>query len=237
LGGAGVFVLGLVIYAGIATTSYSEPKDPSTIGPLIALLKIPSHLGYLALGDVVGLETMGLPLPGETALIAAAVLANQGQLQISIVIAVAAASAIVGDNVGYFLGRRGGRRVLQGSGPFHGYRQRLLQQGERFFARHGAKAVFLGRWVTGLRITAAWLAGTNRMPWRTFVFWNACGGVAWAVSVGLAAYFLGAAGGKVLATLGGVAAATFLVTLLAAAFAWRRRRRRARARGAGVPRR
>ena len=95
-------------------------------------------------------------------------------------IAIAAIAAIVGDNIGFALGRKLGRRVLLAPGPLLHHRRRVLAVGEPFFDRHGPKAVFLGRWTTGLRITAAWLAGANRMSWTTFLFWNALGGIAWA---------------------------------------------------------
>src|SRR4051812_20190095 len=112
---------------------------------------------------------MGLPVPGETALIASGLLANSGRLNIAVVIAVAAAAAIVGDNLGYAIGRSGGRRLLERPGAFQHHRKEILVRGEPFFERHGPKAVFLGRWVTGLRIAAAWLAGISRMPWRVFL--------------------------------------------------------------------
>jgi membrane-associated protein len=159
---------------------------------LAALISIPSHLGYWALAAFVGVETMGVPVPGETALIAAALLAADGDLDIVFVIAIAAVAAIIGDNVGFFIGRRYGRRLVTWEGgPYPEKRRELLERGQVFFDRHGAKAVFLGRWVAGLRITAAWLAGINEMAWPRFVFWNALGGVAWATSVGLTIYFVG----------------------------------------------
>src|SRR2546423_1734505 len=159
---------------------------------LAALVSIPSHLGYWALAGFVGIETMGVPVPGETALIAASLLAADGRLSIVIVIAVAAAAAIVGDNVGFWIGRRYGRRLVAWEGgPYPEKRRELLDRGQVFFDRHGGKAVFLGRWVAGLRITAAWLAGINKMAWPRFAFWNALGGIAWATSVGLVIYFVG----------------------------------------------
>src|SRR2546423_3422825 len=159
---------------------------------LAALVSIPSHLGYWALAGFVGIETMGVPVPGETALIAASLLAADGRLSIVIVIAVAAAAAIVGDNVGFWIGRRYGRRLVAWEGgPYPEKRRELLDRGQAFFDRHGGKAVFLGRWVAGLRITSAWLAGINKMEWPRFVVWNALGGVAWATSVGLTIYFVG----------------------------------------------
>ena len=159
---------------------------------MAALVSIPAHLGYWALAAFVGVETMGIPVPGETALIAAALLASDGELQIEFVIAIAAAAAIIGDNVGFLIGRRYGRRLVEwDGGPYPEKRRDLLDRGQVFFDRHGGKAVFLGRWVAGLRITSAWLAGINKMAWPRFVFWNALGGIAWATSVGLTIYFLG----------------------------------------------
>lgn len=131
-------------------------------------------------------------------------LASQGHLSLPLVIALAAGSAIVGDNVGYVIGPKGGHWLLTRPGRWQRSRARLLERGEVFFARHGIKAVFLGRWIPWLRITAAWLAGANRMPWPRFLFWNALGGVAWATSVGVAAYFLGKAAAAVLGA-GGLA--------------------------------
>jgi membrane protein DedA with SNARE-associated domain len=155
------------------------------------LISVAESIGYPLLFLLIAIETMGIPLPGETALITAGVVASRGKLQIEIVVALAAAAAILGDNVGFALGRKVGRRVLSAPGPLYRHRIRVLRVGEPFFDRHGPKAVFLGRWVTGLRITAAWLAGANRMRWPVFAFWNALGGIAWASSVGLLAYFLG----------------------------------------------
>jgi membrane protein DedA with SNARE-associated domain len=138
---------------------------------------------------IIGLESSGLPVPGETALITASVLAVGGRFSIEAVIAVAAAGAIVGDNVGYWIGRTGGRRVFERI-P---WLSKLLAPSERFFDRHGGKAVFLARFVAGLRVTGAWLAGISKMEWRRFLLWNALGGIAWAVGVGLLAYFFGRA--------------------------------------------
>lgn len=155
------------------------------------MIGVPAHLGYLALGLMIGGESAGIPLPGETSLIAAGVLAAQGQLSLPAVIAIAAAAAIVGDNIGYLIGRRGGNWLLSRPGPFAGPRARLLARGEVFFARHGALAVFLGRWLPVLRVTTAWLAGTHGMAWRRFLVWNALGAIAWASSVGVGAYLVG----------------------------------------------
>jgi undecaprenyl-diphosphatase len=160
---------------------------------MLALIQIPARLGYLVLFALVGAESTGVPVPGETALITAGVLAHHARLNIALVIATAAVAAIAGDNLGYLIGRIGGRRLLERPGILQHHRREVLRKGEPFFQRHGPKAVFLGRWVAGLRIAAAWLAGINRMSWPTFAFWNALGGIAWATSVGLLAYYVGPA--------------------------------------------
>jgi undecaprenyl-diphosphatase len=191
---------------------------------MLALIKIPAHLGYLALFALVGAESTGVPVPGETALITAAVLAHQGHFTLPLVIAIAAAGAIVGDNLGYLLGRTGGRALLQRPGLLERHRRAILAKGEPFFARHGPKAVFLGRWIAGLRIAAAWLAGIDRMPWPTFLFWNAVGGITWATSVGLLAYYLGAAAEHIF-KITGLAGVALAAVILAAYLLWRRHRR------------
>ena len=188
--------------------------------PASALISVPAHLGYLALAALVGAESTGLPVPGETALIAAGVLAHDGSMNIVLVIVVAAAAAIVGDNLGYLIGRQGGRRLLERPGPFERHRLLIIRKGEPFFERHGPKAVFLGRWVAGLRIAAAWLAGITRMKWSTFFFWNALGGIAWATSVGLAAYLLGSVVKRIL-EVGGITAIAVLAAIAVAFVVWR----------------
>ena len=147
--------------------------------------------GYPLLFVLVMLETSGLPIPGETALITAALLASRGTLQIELVIPIAALAAIVGDNIGYLIGRKGGRWLLERPGRFHYQRLQVLATGEPFFERHGPKAVFFGRFILGLRVWASWLAGATYMPWRSFVLWNALGGICWATAIGLIAYALG----------------------------------------------
>jgi membrane-associated protein len=181
-----------------------------------ALVHIPAHLGYIGLFLLVGAESTGIPLPGETALITAAVLSRDGSVRIEVVIVLAALAAIVGDNLGYLLGRRFGRRVMTRPGRWSGHRERALATGQAFFDRHGPKAVFFGRFVAALRIWAAWIAGMTHMPWRTFLFWNALGGVVWATLVGLAGYFAGQAAGRLIERAGVAAAvATLAVGVIA----------------------
>ena len=192
-----------------------------------ALINVPSRLGYAALGGLIAAESGGLPVPGETALVTAGVLAQQGRLEIAVVIAIAAAAAIVGDNIGYAVSRRVGRRLLERPGRTQQRRLELLERGEGFFERHGPKAVFFGRWIAGLRIWASWLAGITGMEWRSFLLWNALGGITWAVTVGLAGYAIGKTAETVIQTAG-LAVGITAVVLAATGYAWwhwRRRRR------------
>lgn len=143
---------------------------------------------------VVMLESFGIPLPGETALIAFGVLAAEGHYSIAWVVVLAAAAAIVGDNLGYWLiGRLGGRALFERWGWLRRYAERVLPRAERIMGRHGGKTVFFGRFIAVLRFTAAWVAGLGRMPWWKFLFWNASGGIAWAATVGLVAFYAGKA--------------------------------------------
>jgi membrane protein DedA with SNARE-associated domain len=189
-----------------------------------AILGISSSLGYL-LPAIIGLESMGIPSPGETALVLAAVLASQGKLQIWLVILIGVASAILGDNIGFYLGRRFGRDVLAAPGPFHTHRMNAITAGDRFFAKHGPKAVFFGRWIALVRFAAAWLAGINHMPVREFVFWNALGGITWGLTFGLAGYYGGDAAANVIKSAG-VGAAVVLGVVLVVWLAWRWRSHR-----------
>ncbi len=151
--------------------------------------------GLVLLFVAVAVESAGVPIPGETTLIVAAYLARPEQHHYSLlsVIVVAAAGAIVGDNVGYWLGRIGGRRLLNRWSFTRRHFERALPPAERFFAKHGPKTVFIGRFVALLRVTAAWLAGISHMPWWKFLVWNAAGGIAWATSVSLLSYWAGKA--------------------------------------------
>jgi membrane protein DedA with SNARE-associated domain len=158
--------------------------------------------GLVLLFGVVAAESAGVPLPGETALIAAAILAEQGHYSIVAVIAVAASAAIIGDNAGYWIGRTGGRKLLERWGPIRRYAERALPPGERFFQKHGGKTVFIGRFVAVLRVTSAWLAGITHMPWWRFFLWNASGGIVWATGVSLLAYYFGKAAADAVQTYG-----------------------------------
>ena len=158
--------------------------------------------GLVLLFAVIAAESAGVPLPGETALIAASILASQGHYSIVSVIVVAASAAILGDNAGYWVGRTGGRALLDKWGPVKRYADRAIPPGERFFEKHGGKTVFIGRFVAVLRVTAAWLAGITQMTWWRFFLWNATGGIVWATGVSLLAYYFGKAAADTVATYG-----------------------------------
>jgi membrane protein DedA with SNARE-associated domain len=152
------------------------------------------------------------------------VLAKHGDLQIEVVIAIAAAAAIIGDNGGYLISRRVGRRLLERPGRRQQRRLELLARGEMFFDRHGPKAVFLGRWIAGLRVWASWLAGITEMPWRSFLLWNALGGISWAITVGLAGYLLGEAAEQILRNVG-IGALVIAAVALVGVYVYIHRRR------------
>lgn len=185
-----------------------------------------AHYGLWFLFGIVCLESAGLWLPGETALIAAGVYAAKGHLSITAVIVIAAAAAIIGDNIGYWLGREGGRRLIYRYGWLKRQADRVMPPAERFFEKHGPKAVFFARFFGGVRVTAAWMAGITRMPWWKFLMWNAVGGIAWAVAVGLVAFYAGRAVADAISRYGayGGIAIGLLVVLGITAFHLVRRR-------------
>lgn len=180
------------------------------------------HYGLFALFLIVMLESGGVPLPGETALIAAGVLASRGELNPVAVIAVAATAAIVGDNLGYWIGRTGGRGVLARFQLTAG----TLPWAEGFFERHGPKTIFIARFLSVLRVTAAWMAGVSRMHWWTFFLWNAAGGICWALVVGLVSYYAGQAAADAISHYGLIGGVALVVLALAGVVGfhfWRKR--------------
>src|SRR5258706_2179629 len=154
-----------------------EHRMPFTGSDVTHLL---ATYGYWAVLLVVGLESTGIPLPGETMLVAAAIYAGTThQLSIQWVIAAAAAGAILGDNLGFWVGREGGYRLLRRYGHLVRLNERKLKLGLYLFRRRGGTVVFFGRFVAVLRMWAAFLAGTHRMEWKRFLLFNALGGIAW----------------------------------------------------------
>jgi membrane protein DedA with SNARE-associated domain len=182
-----------------------------------------SHLiatyGYLALFALVGAESLGIPLPGETALIIAGAYAGTTHhLSPWLIFAVASAAAIIGDNIGYWIGDKGGYRLARAHGQKVRLDQRKLKIARYLFDTHGGKVVFFGRFVSILRTYAAFLAGTSRMRWRKFLPANAAGGIVWAGTYTLAAYLAGnalqRASGTIDLVLGGAAILAIAAVLL-----------------------
>jgi membrane protein DedA with SNARE-associated domain len=148
--------------------------------------------GYWAVLTFVCIESTGIPFPGETMLILAAVYTGTThQLSLVLVIIAAASGAILGDNLGFWIGRKGGYRLLRRYGPILHLNERKLKLGQYLFMKHGGKVVFFGRFVAVLRVLAAFLAGANRMRWTAFLLFNALGGITWATLFGLGGYLLG----------------------------------------------
>lgn len=183
--------------------------------------------GYAAVLGFVAIESSGIPFPGETMLVAAAVYAGTGHLNIAFVIIAGAAGAILGDNLGYAVGRTGGRALVERYGKYIRVDTSKLATAERFFAKHGDKTVFFGRFVAVLRAWAAFLAGLNRMHWIKFGAFNAVGGIVWATLYGVLGFELGknlTLLHKIEQTLG-VAGVVAAVVVVVVAFILHRRRR------------
>jgi membrane protein DedA with SNARE-associated domain len=205
----------------------SAPAIASVLGDALRWLEsIFAQHGYLIMAVLVGGESAGLPLPGETSLLAGAVEAQRGVLYLPWVMAIAAAAAMVGDNLGYWAGRRAGRPALRRYGRFVRIGDRQIRVLDYFFAHHGAKAVFFGRWITLLRVGAALFAGASRMPWRSFLLWNALGSMAWAFSVALIGYFFWASIQTVRGVFGYIGIAALVASFVGGYFILRRIERR-----------
>ena len=190
------------------------------------LVDLFARYGYAVVFLGVFLENTGLPVPGETMLLIAAIYAGRThQLSIVLVIVAAASGAIIGDNIGFFVGREGGYRVLRRYGRYIGFNERRLKVGIYMFRRHGGKVVFFGRFVAVLRAWAAFLAGVNRMKWSSFLLFNALGGIVWATLYGLGGYWLGKNIDRLVGPVGTVtivlAAIIIIATLI---FVWRNER-------------
>lgn len=191
-----------------------------------SFLQLLRTYGYGLLFLVVGLESLGVPVPGETALVAAAALAARGHMKIALVIAVAAAAAILGDAGGYWIGRRGGIAFVRRYGRLFRMDDAKLEHIKRYFERHGAKTVFFGRFIALLRTWAALFAGVGCMPYGRFTAYNASGGIVWATAFGLLGYVFGRNLERVQNIVGDAswALAVFVVAVVVGLWVWRRRR-------------
>jgi membrane protein DedA with SNARE-associated domain len=177
------------------------------------------HYGYWAVFVLVALESLGIPLPGETILIAAGTYAGHTHnLNVWLIFLVAAAAAIIGDNIGYWIGDKGGYPLLRRYGRYIRVKEPEIKVGRYVFDRYGASVVFFGRFISILRTYAAFLAGTNKMRWRRFVVYNMAGGIIWAAIYSFGSYYLGDAlkhaSGTINWILAGVAVVAVFVTIM-----------------------
>jgi membrane protein DedA with SNARE-associated domain len=190
------------------------------------LVDLFARYGYAVVFVGVFLENAGLPVPGETALLAGAALSHYGRLALPWVIVTAMTAAILGDNLGFLLGRRFGRGFLERHGRRVGLTALRLAMFDRFFQRHGARTIFIARFVTGLRVFGAVLAGASDLPWPTFLFWNATGAVAWSITFGVVGYALGRSWDTLERWIGRSGLIAFAIVAAAAVVAVLRARRR-----------
>lgn len=182
------------------------------------VISLIEHYGYLVVFFGVMLESTGVPLPGETILLASGVLAQRGHLDVQDAIVFGILGAVVGDQLGYWVGREGGRPFVLKWGRYVRITPERLSRAEDFFARHGGKAVFLARFFAGFRVFGALVAGISRMRWSTFALYNALGGTVWATAVVLVGYFLGSSLALVERWLGRATLLLALVVALAIGF-------------------
>ncbi len=189
-------------------------------------LELFDAFGYWAVFFGVMLENAGIPVPGETILLFASFLAWQGDFELQYVILLAVLGATAGDNIGFLIGRVGGRRLLDRYTSKSRHIHRRLEQAERFFHSHGAWTVFIARFVTGLRVFAGPLAGALGMRWFKFLFFNFTGAVVWSLAISLVGYFFGSQWPLLLKLLKRVNIGIFVVVALVLYLAWRRHKKK-----------
>ena len=200
------------------------------------LLHLIGRYGYLVVFFGVMFESVGVPLPGETILIAAGVLVHRGVLDFGGALFSGILGAVIGDQIGYWVGRFGGRPFVLRWGRYALITPERLGHAENFFARHGGRAVFLARFVTGLRVFGALVAGTSRMPWGKFVLYNVLGGTMWATVAVSLGYFLWASISLVEHWVGRASLLLVAALALALLLRWTYRRATRGGRAGGGPR-
>lgn len=185
-----------------------------------------AQYGYWAVGITLLLENAGIPLPGETVLLLASFLAySQHELSLPGVMLVALCAAVTGDNLGFWIGNRGGRPFLDRYRSTFRIPLDVIERGERLFARYGAATIFFARFLFGLRIVAGPLAGVLRMPWKRFVLWNILGAGLWVVVISTIGYKFGQHWDRVVALLErlNLVAAAVAAGVVVALWFWRQR--------------
>lgn len=188
------------------------------------LLDLFARYGYAVVFVGVLLENTGVPVPGETILLAGAALAQFGRLSLGWVVAAAVAGAILGDNFGFLIGRHGGRALALRYGPRLGLSESRLADFDRFFVRYGPRTVFIARFITGLRVVGAILAGASGLRWHTFLFYNATGAIVWSMAVATAGYVLAYSWDTLERVIGGVGLVALVLVVVAVILGVRRAR-------------
>ncbi|MET0414602.1 MAG: DedA family protein [Actinoplanes sp.] len=155
------------------------PPEADLPGFLHGVAPILDRWGYLAVAGSIGVESFGVPAPGQTIMVAASIYAGAGRLNIFAVAAIAFVAAVLGDNIGYWIGLRGGRKAVERWGRYVFLTPERLERAESFFARRGGRIVVAARFIDGLRQFNGVIAGITRMPWRTFLLYNAIGAALW----------------------------------------------------------
>ena len=182
--------------------------------------------GYITLAITLMLENVGIPLPGETVLLFASFLAYQhAELDLWLIILVGTIACTVGDNIGYWIGFRGGRPLLHRYQRVFRITDDTIARGEEIFARYGAVTVFVARFIAGLRILNGPLAGVLRMPWRRFLLFNFLGAATWVTVISLVGYVFGQHWQRLLQMVGRANAVVFVVAMIVAVYAWRKYRK------------
>jgi membrane protein DedA with SNARE-associated domain len=189
------------------------------------LVDLFARYGYAVVFLGVFLENTGLPVPGETTLLAAAALAHFGRLSFAWVVVTGIVAAIAGDNLGFYIGRRGGRRLAERYGGRIGLTRARLADFDRFFERHGPKTVFAARFITGLRVVGAVLAGASGLRWPIFLFYNATGALVWCTAVASAGYALANSWETLERWVGRTGLLLTIAAVVLAVMAWSRTRR------------
>jgi membrane-associated protein len=185
------------------------------------------HYGYWAVAALLLLESAGLPLPGETVLLLASFLAyTEHELRLPWLIVVATLATTLGGEVGFALGRHGGRPLIERYQNVFGIRAENIARGERLFARYGSATVFLARFIFGMRVLASLLAGALRMPWRKFALFNFLGAALWVAAISSAGYLFGGHWNRLVHDLKRFDLAVAIVVVLAATLWWWRTRSR-----------
>jgi membrane protein DedA with SNARE-associated domain len=182
--------------------------------------------GYWAVFFGVMLENAGVPVPGETILLIAGYYASTGKFHLPLVMLIAATGAVIGDNIGFAIGHHFGRSVLLRVGRFFFLTPKRLEHMEKYFASHGNKTILVARFITGLRVFAALLAGASKMPWRVFVVYNVAGAVLWSAVITTLGYLFGASLPLLVKWVGRSGTVLLMAAIVIAVIVWRVRKHR-----------